>query len=237
MKNEKILNLLYYIICGCFIIVLFINLLTINSNKNLSSNDIFNNSIYSIVELKASTEDYGESFGTAEFIDNNGSLVTNAHVVTYKSMNETHIFDNISIRFAFEEDYRSVKLIKYNSELDIAILQLDDLNCKFKPLEIGDSSKVSNGDNIYAIGNLNNIGISITKGIVSNSNIDVIYNDITRNVIQCDLIIADGNSGGALLDSNGKLIGITTFRLKDQKQNVIYGIAYCVPINIVLEYK
>ena len=68
------------------------------------------------------------------------------------------------------------------------------------------------------------------------SHINVTYNETTRNVIQCDLTISDGNSGGALVDSKGKLIGLTTFRLKDQSNNIIYGISYCIPINTVMEY-
>ena len=51
-----------------------------------------------------------------------------------------------------------------------------------------------------------------------------------------DLTIAQGNSGGALLNEKGKLIGITTFRTKDNSGNVIYGIVYCISINIVLDY-
>ena len=89
---------------------------------------------------------------------------------------------------------------------------------------------------VYAIGNLSNYGLSITKGIVSIPHINITYNNITRNVIQCDLTISDGNSGGALVNSDGKLIGLTTFRLKDQSNNIIYGISYCIPINTVLEY-
>ena len=89
---------------------------------------------------------------------------------------------------------------------------------------------------MYAIGNLSNYGLSISKGIVSIPHINVTYNKITRNVIQCDLTISDGNSGGALVNSKGELVGLTTFRLKDQSNNIIYGISYCIPINIVLEY-
>lgn len=197
---------------------------------------IFDSSIYSIVEIKASTENVGESFGTAEFIKFDGTLVTNAHVVTYKKMGIYYSFEDINIRFSFEENYRSVSLIKYDNDLDLAVLKLDDLNCNFKAIRLGNSSHIKNGNQVYAIGNLNNGGLSITKGIVSNANIQVSYDGITRKVIQCDLTIADGNSGGALLDKNGNLIGITTFRLKDNSGNVIYGISYCVPINTVLEY-
>ena len=75
----------------------------------------------------------------------------------------------------------------------------------------------------------------ILKGIISNPDIVIEYDNASRQVIQCDLTIADGNSG-ALLDINGNLWEITTFRLKDNSGNVIYGIAYCIPINTVSEY-
>ena len=71
---------------------------------------------------------------------------------------------------------------------------------------------------------------------ISFTHINVSYNGVTRNVIQCDLTISDGNSGGALVNFKGNLVGITTFRLKDQSNNIIYGISYCIPINTVLEY-
>ena len=197
---------------------------------------LFENSIYSIVELKAQADSIGESFGTAEFIDNNGTLVTNAHVVTYKKLGVYTTFENFSIRFSTSEDYIPVELIKYDTDLDIAILKLNDTNIKFKALKLGDSSKIKHGNEIIAIGNLNNKGISVTKGIISNPDIVVEYDNVSRQVIQCDLTIADGNSGGALLDMNGNLLGITTFRLKDNLGNVIYGIAYCIPVNTISEY-
>ena len=156
--------------------------------------------------------------------------------MTYKILGVVNAFENISIRFAFENDYHSVTLIKYDNDLDLAVLKLNNLNYKFKPIGLGNSSKLKNGNLVYALGNLNNVGISITSGIISNSNITITYNDVTREVIQCDLTIAEGNSGGALLDKSGNLIGITTFRLKDIDGKVIYGISYCIPINTVLEY-
>lgn len=201
-----------------------------------TAEEIFDASLQSVVELKASTEDVGESFGTAVFVKSDGTLATNAHVVSYKDLGETYAFEKIEIRFSFEENYRVVTLVKYDLDKDLAVLKLDDTNCKFKAMKLGDSSKLKAGEDVYAIGNLNNVGISMTKGIVSNPSINVEYNEKTRNVIQCDLTIAEGNSGGALLNKQGELIGITTFRLKDDSNNVIYGICYQVPVNVVVEY-
>ena len=213
-------------------IVLNVVQLKCKDNNTLS----FNEYNCSIVEVKASTEDVGESFGTAEFINTKGILITNAHVITYKKLGISYTFDDISVRFSFENDYHKVLIVKFDIDKDIAVLQLEDTNCNYKAVKFGDSSKLNYNQEIFAIGNLNNLGLSITKGIISNPSINVTYENNTRNVIQCDITIADGNSGGALLDKNGKLIGITAFRLKDNKANVIYGIAYCIPINTVLEY-
>lgn len=220
------------VVCVSSIALNIFQLVKANRNTSLDLNDY----TYSIVEVKATTENVGESFGTAEFIKSDGTLITNAHVVTYKKLGIDYAFENIYIRFSCENDYRSVSIIKYDIDNDIAILILNNTNCKFNALSVGDSSKLKFNQEIYAIGNLNNLGLSVTKGIISNPSIKVSYENISRNVIQCDLTIADGNSGGSLLDKNGRLIGITTFRLKDSKNSVIYGIAYCIPINTVLEY-
>lgn len=200
----------------------------------IDANKVYNNSIQSIVEVKAVKENIGESFGTGEIIKSDGTIITNAHVVTYTRLGISNEFDNYYIRFASEEDYREVSLEKYDSDLDLAVLKLDDV--KVKVLKTSDSSKINSGDKVYAIGNTSNKGIGISEGIISVPLVNIIYEEKTRSVIQCDLTIAQGNSGGALLNEKGKLIGITTFRTKDNSSNVIYGIVYSIPINIVLDY-
>lgn len=233
-KNDNTLYfLLVFVLLFCAVFGLANSL---KSDKNLTAEQIYSNALKSVVEVKATTENVGESFGSAVFVLSEGKLVTNAHVVTYKQSGVTTEFENISIRFAFENDYRSVSLEKYDSELDIAILKLDDTNCDFEPVEFADSYDCKAGNKVYAVGNLNNVGISLTQGVISNASINVEYNSKTKNVIQCDLTIAEGNSGGALLNDKGRLLGITTFRLKDSSKNVIYGICYCVPANAVAEY-
>ena len=231
-----------YLFLIAFICVSIISVVSLGLNiyflatKPLSAGGIFNSCKASILEIRAETEDVGISYGTAELISTDGTMITNAHIVTYSQLGEIHTFDNISVRFVDEQDFREVELIKYDTDLDIAVLKLVNVDRKITPIKIGNDSKLKAGDDVYAIGNLSNYGLSISKGIVSIPHINVTYNEITRNVIQCDLTISDGNSGGALVDSEGKLIGLTTFRLKDQSNNIIYGISYCIPINIVMEY-
>lgn len=201
--------------------------------RNKEKSQIYKDALLSIVEVKAVTESVGESFGTAEFVGD-GKLITNAHVVTYKKLGETFAFDNIYIRFASETDYHAVEIVKYDTDKDLAVLKSTDVS--HDTLEIDRECDYKTGDEVYAIGNLNNIGISFTEGVISNKKINVEHNAYTREVIQCDLTIAEGNSGGALLNKQGQLIGITTFRLRDTSNNVIYGISYCIPANVVWEY-
>ena len=92
------------------------------------------------------------------------------------------------------------------------------------------------GDKVYAIGNSNNKGIGVNEGIISNPKINVSSGGVNREVIESNIVINEGNSGGALLDSKGKLIGITTFRMKDSYNNVIYGVAYSIPINQIKDF-
>ena len=233
MKKKVIISLFTFTIIAC-LLSLGLNIYFL-ATKPKSASGIFNSCKSSILEIRAETEDVGVSYGSGVIVANNGTIVTNAHVITYKKLGQSYPFETISIRFVDEQDFREVSIVKYDLDLDIAVLKLT-CNRNIKPIEIGDDSKLDYGEKVYAIGNMSNYGISLTTGYIAIPHINITYNEITRNVIQCDLTISDGNSGGALVDKDGKLVGITTFRLKDQSNNIIYGISYCIPINTVMEY-
>lgn len=223
--------------CGIIVSVLIISvILCVGLTVPLSAKQIFYKSLKSIVELKASAESVGDNYGTAVFIDKDGTLVTNAHIVTYKHQGSIKTFETYFIRFASEEDYRNVELLKYDIKKDIALLKFKDNTAQCKPLKLGDSDKVFFGERVYAIGNGSNLGLSITQGIIGIPKVNIEYDNITREAIQCDLTISEGNSGGALLDKKGRLIGITTFQIKDSSGDIIYGLAYCIPINSVIDF-
>lgn len=205
--------------------------------KEQSASDIYDKCIYNVVEVKATAENVGESYGTGEIISGDGTIVTNAHVVTYSKLNVVNKFENYFIRFAFEDEYRSVRLVKYDDRLDLAVLKLDDISdISLTPIKTGDSDRIKAGERVYAVGNASNYGIGIFSGMVSVPLVNIELNGLIRSVIQCDLTIAAGNSGGALVNTKGELIGITTFRTKDNSGNVVYGIGYCIPINTVLGF-
>ena len=223
---------------SCTLLISFIiALIVITDNSKSYVKRIYDKSLQSVVEVKAYTRDVGESFGSAVLMKSDGTLVTNAHVVTYSKLGETKAVDEISIRFANSDNYMSVALVKYDVLKDLAVLKIKDKNNKnLKAIKTGDIKKVKSGDEVFAIGNLSNYGIGITKGYVSVPKINIIVDGNKKEAIQCDITIVSGSSGGALVNRNGKLIGITTFRTKDNLGNVIHGIGYVIPINRVLEY-
>lgn len=234
-KKKKI----SFIIISCIIVFSIIIgiIVIINKNKQVpTAKEVFYNNVNSVVEIKAFSEDVGESYGTAVCVKSDGTFVTNAHVVTYTQVGIVSTFEEYSIRFAFEDEYRPIVLIKYDTQMDIAVLKIEDNSAPYKAIKINNKKNIDFGDKVYAIGNGSNYGLSITQGIVSMPEVNIEYENNIRNVIQCDLTISAGNSGGALLDKYGRLIGITTFRTKDNLGNVIYGIVYSVPIDKVLNY-
>ena len=233
MKKSYITILILSIINSILLTGIIITLI-IGNNKPIDSTEIFKNNIDSVVEVKASTSDIGESYGSGVIYSSDGYLITNAHVVSYTTLGEIKTFETYEIRFSKDEEYMEAEFVKMDNELDLAILKIKD-DIKYSPISFSKDT-YTYGDNVYAIGNTSNYGIGISQGIISVPEVNIIYNEISRRVIQADIDIASGNSGGALLDKKGRLIGITTFRTKDLSNNVNYGFAYSIPVRIVKEY-
>ncbi len=227
MKEKRNILSLINIIISSLVLIGLIILLVINFNKK-DANDVFKDTYESIVEIKV-TEGEDIGYGSGTIISEDGKIITNAHVIVY---DEDNLFDKVEIRLSYEDDYKEVSVLKYDNEKDLALLKLDNVKVK----SIKTNTKYSYGDKVYAIGNGSNYGISITEGIISNPKLTVELSNKSVIAIQCDLTISEGNSGGALLDNKGRLIGITTFRLKDSSNKVIQGISYSIPYYIVSEF-
>lgn len=229
-KNNKKIKITAGVIISALVLSLFVHI------TPLPASTIFYFSTKGIVELMASSDEVGESYGTAVCVNRSDTLITNAHVVSYSTMGSTHTFDNISIRTARDEAYLPVEIVAYDLNMDIAVLRITTESIRLTPLRLGDSNTVSFGDSVYAIGNGSNNGLAITKGIISIPRTNIEHDGICRSVIQCDLSVAPGNSGGALLDKKGRLIGLTTFRIKDDMGNINCGFVYSLPINTIVNF-
>lgn len=226
MKNK--INIILLVLSNFFLLILLgFNLYT----YFISTNFIYNRSLKSIVEVKCNTKEF-ISFGTAVFFSKN-ELITNYHVVSYINHSKRENHENIFIRFADSNDYLKANLKKYDEKTDLAIIKLDESVGKAKKIK---KTIINIGEEVLIVGNANNLGISLTKGIISKIEVEIIINKNVNKYIQVDATSSSGVSGGALLDKKGRLIGIITLRLLDKEGNPIYGYVYAVPIDVVLKF-
>lgn len=164
-----------------------------------------------------------EGSGSGVIVDSvRGIIVTNLHVIADAQKIEIALNDG--------KNYKA-KLLGYDDDLDLAILQLINAPKDLHAVTFGDSSKLEVGQRVLAIGNPFGLDRTLTTGIISslNRNVRATANRLMRGLIQTDAAINPGNSGGPLLDADGRLIGINTAILSQSGDSA--GIGFATPIN------
>ncbi len=173
------------------------------------------------LQLKKQNSKKVNSLGSGVIISQDGYIITNNHVIADAS----EIFVNIPSR---TKTYRA-KLVGSDPKTDIAVIKIQSKNLTIA--KFADSSKLREGDIVFAIGNPFGIGESITQGIISALNKRKVGLNQYENFIQTDASINPGNSGGALTDSRGALIGINSAIVSKSGGN--NGIGFAIPVNMV----
>lgn len=161
--------------------------------------------------------------------DEKAFIITNNHVIEGAGKLEVVTVDGVT---------RKATLVGADKVTDIAVLSMDAKGIT-TVAQIGDSSKLRLGETVIAIGNPLGLGDTLTSGIVSYTertipvslNQDGVY-DWEQEVIQTDAAINEGNSGGALVDLDGKVIGINTMKISDTG---VEGLGFAIPANHVME--
>lgn len=230
MKNKKI-----FILTSVYVLSIIVIIFVFYNIQSKGSPNVFVNTINSVLELECYNEEGLSCYGTAVCIDNRGYYITNAHVVMYTENNIKKTFNNFNLRFTNEDSYFSVDLVDIDEKYDLALLKSNE-NIEYKPISFADISKIKTGDNVYVCGNSQNQGISISKGLISKSRVIIEVSNKKYEMIATDAYFSEGASGGALINEKSELIGITTFRLKDSLGNIIYGMGYAIPIDIIETY-
>ncbi len=200
----------------------------LNFNKNTNHYDI---NIAKVVEVAAYDEIENKSYGSAWFLDDN-TIVTNYHVISYIDHVERENFDHIDIRFYDSDQYEAVILKKYDEVKDVAFLQYEG---NHKHSNFTSEDKISTSEKCYSIGNFSNYGLSYKEGYISLSEINLLYNNVYSNFIQCSLSIGSGDSGAPLFNEKNEVIGMITFRIKGLTGNVEQCFAYAIPIDSILK--
>ncbi len=165
--------------------------------------------------------------GSGVVISKDGLMLTNAHVVNATDANGNTIADPVFTVKMFDGSVRSAKVLGASTDYDVALLQLADTS-NLHPLTLADASKFQVGDDVVAIGNALDLGDAptVTTGIISALNRTLQENATVtlRGLIQTDAAINHGNSGGALVNANGELVGINSAGIPDA-QNVGFAIS------------
>lgn len=229
-KEKKIYRLVILLLSIMLAVIIVFNIFYFTKPKY----NVFNDCSSKVVEVKASTEDYGTSYGTGTIIDDDFTILTNSHVISFNKANEYFLFDKIEIRLTYDNSFQECEIIKNDKNKDLTLLKPKNVsNNKVNSFKIKQVSFFPS-DVVFAIGNNSYNGISISKGIITMPSFDLTYNEIKRNVIQVDITISNGNSGGPLVNEKGLLLGLISFKLKDNHNQIIEGIAYALSVEEII---
>jgi 2-alkenal reductase len=173
-----------------------------------------------------SLEGEGEAVGsgTGFLWDPAGNIVTNAHVVS----GERRVLVRTASGHILNAD-----VVGNASNYDLAVVRVSSIGPLPPPLPIGTSADLKVGQFAYAIGNPFGLDLSLTTGVISalRRRMPTAGGREVANVIQTDAAINPGNSGGPLLDSAGRLIGVTSAILSPSGANA--GVGFAIPVDVV----
>ncbi|MFM2215054.1 MAG: hypothetical protein RJA88_423 [Actinomycetota bacterium] len=185
----------------------------------------------SVVSISATTSSGGGTGSGSIYKSNSSSsyIITNNHVIEAAATTGT-----IKVELTNGEQY-TAKIVGRDPGYDIAVLQIQIGN--LPAIALGDSSKVSVGDPVLAIGSPLGLASTVTSGIISALNRPVSTGTVDAqsyvNAIQTDAAINPGNSGGALIDSQGRIIGVNSAiaTLSSGSASGSIGLGFSIPIN------
>ena len=162
------------------------------------------------------------SLGSGVIVDGSGLVVTNYHVIEGAS--------EVRVALSDKREFDAEIVLK-DEHSDLTVLRLKDSKERFPVLEFGNSDELQVGDVVLAIGDPFGVGQTVTHGIVSALARTQVGISDYRFFIQTDAAINPGNSGGALVDLNGRLVGINTAIYS--RSGGSQGIGFAIPANMV----
>ena len=165
-----------------------------------------------------------EGTGSGSILDQHGHILTNNHVIDGAQ--------EIRVTLASGETFDGV-VVGRDAANDTAVLKIDAPPELLTPIELGDSSKLRVGQHIYAIGNPFGLERTMTTGIISslNRSLPTKTGRMMKSIIQIDAALNRGNSGGPLLDSRGRLIGMNTAIASTTGENT--GVGFAIPVDTI----
>jgi len=165
-----------------------------------------------------------EGAGSGSILDKQGHILTNYHVVEGAQ--------EIRVTLHNGESHDAV-IVGHDPPNDVAVLQIDAPEGDLVPMQLGDSSRLKVGQIVYAIGNPFGLERTMTTGIISslNRSLPARNGRTMKSIIQIDAALNRGNSGGPLLDTRGRLIGMNTAIASSTGENT--GVGFAIPVDTI----
>jgi len=190
--------------------------IVINTTKALKTELMKPEALKSTVVLITSKEGHGSGF----FLDNNGHIMTNNHVVD--GQDTVTVYDNAGNRYLAD-------VVAFDGQKDLALLKIKDAkNIAF--VKLGDSELIDIGDEVIAIGNpvSTRLSASVSKGILSSRR-----ELMGMELLQIDAAVNGGNSGGPLFNQSGHLVGVVNAKVQGDGAE---GLGFAIPAKNMLEF-
>lgn len=166
--------------------------------------------------------------GSGVVVSDQGYVLTNHHIIVGR---DGSVADEIIVQLGDGREFEA-EVVGSDPQTDVAVLKIegDDLPGN---ITLADSDSLRVGDIVFAIGNPLEVGLTVTQGIVSavdRSNLGILGMEGYENFIQTDAAINFGNSGGPLVDAQGRVVGLNTAILSRSGGNI--GIGFAIPVNL-----
>ena len=211
-----------------------IEMVEVDSGKQMTPAQVYAANVNSTVGITTSVttnfwgyQSTSAASGSGFIISQDGYILTNFHVIEDS--------DSISVSMYNGDSYEA-KLIGYDQSNDIAVLKIDAQG--LAPVILGDSDNLNVGDSVLAIGNpLGELTFTLTSGAISAKDREVTFSgNVTMNLLQTDCAINSGNSGGALFNLYGEVIGVTNAKYSSSTAGSasIDNIGFAIPINSIM---
>ena len=185
---------------------------------------------YSVSSIFSRNQSTATAEGSGVIISDDGYILTNNHVIDSSSSSsyyEVGDASKITVYLYNNETPYEAKIIGTDAQTDLAVIKIDKTG--LTAAELGDSDTVQVGEWCMSIGNPLGMRSTVCQGSISALNREITDSDgKTYNVLQTDAAINEGNSGGALVNSKGQVIGINTLKASGEG---VEGLGFAIPIN------
>ena len=195
-----------------------VTLINIPSVATLTQNSVVEIRTESVTNSLFLRQFVTEGAGSGVIISEDGYIVTNNHVIQDARAITVALHDGTTYE---------AQLIATDSKMDIGVIKIEASG--LTPAILGDSDSLSVGEPVVAVGNpLGQLGGTVTDGIVSALDREIILNNERRNLLQTNAAINPGNSGGGLFNADGELVGIVVAKSSGED---VEGLGFAIPIN------